>query len=64
MKTIQQQIINLGRVLETESQIADVKKLEDNIALKNIAHDCQVIIDFIESIDLTDWQDMFIKIKI
>ena len=32
-------------------------------ALKNIAHDCQIMIDFVNSIDLADLQDMFIKIK-
>ncbi|MFN6153729.1 MAG: hypothetical protein ACK4YK_04095 [Dolichospermum sp.] len=31
--------------------------------LKNIVHDCQIMIDFVSSIDLADLQDMFIKIK-
>ncbi|MBJ7298495.1 MAG: hypothetical protein HEQ27_01935 [Dolichospermum sp. JUN01] len=31
--------------------------------LKNIAHDCQIMIDFVNSIDLADLQDMFVKIK-
>ena len=31
--------------------------------LKNIAHDCQIMIDFVHSIDLADLQDMFIEIK-
>ncbi len=32
-------------------------------ALKNIAHDCQIMIDFVNSIDLADLQDMFVKIR-
>ncbi|MBD2567857.1 hypothetical protein [Anabaena lutea] len=31
--------------------------------LRNIAHDCQVMIDFLNSIDLMDLQDMFREIK-
>ncbi|MBK1988013.1 hypothetical protein A0J48_010760 [Sphaerospermopsis aphanizomenoides BCCUSP55] len=31
--------------------------------LKNIAHDCQIMIDFVNSIDLADLQDMIIKIN-
>ena len=32
-------------------------------ALRNIAHDCPLMIDFIKTIDLADLQDMFTKIK-
>ncbi|WP_016950750.1 hypothetical protein [Anabaena sp. PCC 7108] len=31
--------------------------------LKNIAHDCQIMIDFVNSIYLVDLQDMFREIK-
>ena len=31
--------------------------------LANIAHDCQIMIDFVNTIDLVDLHDMFIKIK-